>query len=146
MNILLIDDTPEDRERIFRALQHCAANISVDTAESGKKALSKVCENTGETFDVILIDRYLPDMLGTDLADQMRFMGCARNAALIMVTGDSGDTARSDALARNFDGFMTKPVDQVRLRSMIMEKKIFWEISDLPNDLDLYRSKLAAVG
>lgn len=146
MNILLIDDTPEDREQICRAVQNCAANISVHCAESARKAMERLSDYPSEVFDVMLIDRHLPDMLGTDLANLIRSEGLAKNAALIMVTGDIGDIARADALAHNFDGFISKPANSNRLKAMLIEKKIFWEISDLPHDLHLYKSRLEGAG
>lgn len=143
MKILLIEDNPDDIEQIARALSQLSETYTLSTAKSAREAFSLLDQTGTSAFDVVLTDRHLPGMLGTKLSDRLRKHKKTKTAAFIMVTGDVGDKARSEALVYDLDGFLTKPVDGKRLSKMLLNGQVFWELSDLPHDLEMYRSAMA---
>lgn len=143
MNVLIVDDFPEDREQLARTLRRCSSAIQVFEAGSLADCELEVQSRARGFFDVFMIDMHMPGVSGIKVAQTIRSSGRADGAVFIMTTGDGSDETRAVALASDFDGFLIKPVNQSRVISMMSDGGVFWQISDLPRNIDLYREMLA---
>ena len=88
---LLVEDEPRMADAIRRVL--VAEHYTVDVARDGTEALAFLMQNT---YDVMVLDRLLPDMTGIDVLRSMR----ARRVAtpVLMLTALSALEHRVEGL------------------------------------------------
>jgi len=110
--VLLVEDQESNRTVMTLLLE--TLGLSVVTAEDGVEAVAAA---TSQSFDVILMDLMLPRMDGYQAADRMRQqnISCPIIALSAGVMND-GDAQR---LAKDFDGFLNKPVDSKKLQQTL---------------------------
>jgi len=100
-SVLVVDDDPNIVKTYKLVLE--SVGYSVDTARSGIEALFK---SKKVHHDLIIIDMNLPDMLGNQLADQIRQE--KPDIKIIMITGYSSYMEELDEL--NIDEILVKPI------------------------------------
>lgn len=101
--LLIVDDDEALREELVDqfALYKEFDVTDVGTATDGIKATEE------GTFDLILLDVDLPDMLGTEACQLMRTAGVA--APVVMLTGNDGDMHEILGLNSGANDYVTKP-------------------------------------
>ncbi len=100
-SVLVVDDDPNIVKTYKLVLE--SVGYSVDTARNGIEALFK---SKKVHHDLIIIDMNLPDMLGNQLADQIREE--KPDIKIIMITGYSSYMEELDEL--NIDEMLMKPI------------------------------------
>jgi two-component system chemotaxis response regulator CheB len=101
--ILVIDDDEFVVKNLSMILK--VQGYEVDAAGTGKEALEKSNLNT---YDLALVDFRLPDIEGTKLLTAFR--ETRPRMVKIMLTGYPSTENKADALERNADAFLLKPV------------------------------------
>ncbi len=101
--LLIVDDDEPLREELVEqfALYKEFDVTDVGTATEGIKATQN------GTFDLIILDVDLPDMLGTEACQLMRTAGVA--APVVMLTGNDGDMNEILGLNSGANDYVTKP-------------------------------------
>jgi len=101
--LLLIDDDDDLREELVEQFQlyNEFETVDVATATAGIKTAKE------QTFDLILLDVDLPDMLGTEACALIRQAGIA--APIVMLTGNNGDMNEILGLNSGANDYITKP-------------------------------------
>ncbi len=112
LRILTVDDETVLREVIAEYLA-CDGH-TVETAGSGPEALEKLAK---AEFDLLLIDRAMPEMSGDQLAAAVRATNCA--VPIIMLTGFGSMMIASDEKPPGVDMVISKPVTMAQLREAI---------------------------
>ena len=102
MRVLVVDDDAGMRETLRDIL--AAEGIDAVTAASGAAALEAV--NQGD-IALALVDQRLPDIAGTDLADQLKALDA--ELPVLMLTGYASAETAMAAVGRA-EGFLVKPV------------------------------------
>lgn len=124
IKILIIEDEKDIRELIKLQLE--LQNYHVDEASSANEALSKIHHNS---YELILIDRMLPDMSGLTLCQKLREMPQYKRTPIIMVTALSEPQNIIEGLDAGADDYITKPFDisvlHARVRAQL--RKFFYE-------------------
>jgi len=101
----------DDEERVVQAIQLWLDDeYRVVTATSGPEAL----ELLPGGVDVVLLDRHMPQMSGSDVLDRIREEGY--DCRVAMVTAVDPDF---DVVDMPFDHYVSKPVDGAELRSVV---------------------------
>jgi two-component system cell cycle response regulator DivK len=100
-SVLVVDDDPNIVKTYKLVLE--SVGYSVDTARNGIEALFK---SKKVHHDLIIIDMNLPDMLGNQLAEQIR--QDKPDIKIIMITGYSSYMEELDEL--NIDEMLMKPI------------------------------------
>jgi CheY-like chemotaxis protein len=100
-SVLVVDDDPNIVKTYKLVLE--SVGYSVDTARNGIEALFK---SKKVHHDLIIIDMNLPDMLGNQLADQIRQE--KPDIKIIMITGYSSYMEELEEL--NIDEMLMKPI------------------------------------
>lgn len=83
-------------------------------------ALQALAEARGFQPEVVLSDLGLPGMDGRELGRQLRLEGLA-SAALIALTGYTGEEEHRRSLQAGFDRHLIKPVDLDELQALLEE-------------------------
>jgi len=101
--LLLVDDDETLREELVEqfAVYDEFETVDVGTATDGIKTAKE------QTFDLIILDVDLPDMLGTEACELMRKAGVA--APIVMLTGNDGEMNEILGLNSGANDYVTKP-------------------------------------
>ncbi|WP_395064335.1 response regulator transcription factor [Paraburkholderia silvatlantica] len=96
----------EDDEVILQEIQQslCACGHEVETATSGRVGLEKVMS---ETYDVVTLDRTLPDVDGLTILTAMRSVGIC--TPVLILSAVSALDERVRGLRAGGDDYLTKP-------------------------------------
>jgi signal transduction histidine kinase/CheY-like chemotaxis protein len=116
LRVLVVDDEENARELVGHALSEQGARVEL--ASSVPEALDVLDH---EAVDVVVTDLAMPEQDGFALLRRLREHGAPRFRALpvIAVTAYARSADRERALARGFQGFLTKPVEFDRLAMLV---------------------------
>lgn len=122
-SVLVVDDDAVIRKTLSRILK--TKGYYVLTVETGKQAIAA---SKKRFFNVALIDVRLQDMEGTALVDKLK--ETEPRMIRIIVTGYPSMDSAIEAVNRNADGYLVKPIDVHELLAMI-EKQLRKQREDL---------------
>jgi CheY-like chemotaxis protein len=107
LRVLLAEDNSVNRLLAQRQIARLGHEITI--VPGGQDA---VREASSGTFDVILMDRHLPDLDGLEATRRIRAAErSGRRTPIIAVTADASPEARGACLAAGMDDYLTKPLD-----------------------------------
>ena len=117
-NILLVDDEIKITEVVKAYLDKEGYNIFV--AHDGKKALELFNQ---ETFDLVILDRMLPDISGEEICEKIRQTSLVH---IIMLTAKTEEEDKIDGFNLGCDDYVCKPfnVKELILRIKAVFRKI----------------------
>lgn len=121
LHILVAEDNPVNQRVIRGLLSH--AGFEVVLAQDGEEALSML--QSGEHFDLAIIDMHMPEMSGPEVIQRWRFLE-GDHLPIIMLTADAREDAERASTQAGADAFLTKPISSRALVDMIahlVEKK-----------------------
>jgi signal transduction histidine kinase/CheY-like chemotaxis protein len=111
MRVLVVDDLPINRELLEAQLGRW--NLNHQSASSGVEALTRLrhAARLGEPFDAVLIDYYMPEMNGEQLALAILAEEELRSTPMVMLTAKASDRDEVNRLLRiGFFDVISKPV------------------------------------
>lgn len=127
--VLVVDDEPPLAETYASVL---ADEYEVETACSGEAAL----ETLDDSFDVVLLDRRMPDMAGDEVLDRIHRRSVDPRVAL--VTAVQPDF---DIIEMGIDHYLVKPVDKATLAEAVETLVALDSYRDAKADLSTKRLK-----
>jgi signal transduction histidine kinase/CheY-like chemotaxis protein len=89
--------------------------LSIDTSSNGPEAIEKI--KSGQIFDIIFMDHYMPEMDGMETTRIIRELGYKE--PIIALTANALVGQVKIFLENGFDGFISKPIDTRQLNSML---------------------------
>ena len=111
LRLLVADDNPTNREVIGKILER--GGHSVTLVNNGEQALDAIEK---ERFDVVVLDRNMPGMGGTDALRAIRVMMRGRERLpVIILSADVTPEAKREAQEAGVDAFLAKPIEAMRL-------------------------------
>ncbi|MEQ1593382.1 MAG: ATP-binding protein [Thiobacillaceae bacterium] len=114
LRILVAEDNPVNQRVLRGLLDH--AGFDTTLAVDGDAALRAL--ESGEHFDLAIIDMHMPEMSGPEVVQCWRFMENG-HLPIIMLTADAQEEAKRASQDAGADGFLTKPVSSRALVDMI---------------------------
>jgi len=115
VRILVVDDDENIRDTLKTILED--EGYIVDVAATGWEAIQKTEKNP---YNVALLDIRLPDMEGVDLLKLIK--DNLPKTRKIMVTGYPSMRNAIDALNKNADAYLIKPIDVADLLSTVKDQ------------------------
>lgn len=114
--VLIVDDNLVNLQ-IARGLM-MPYEMTIDLAESGKKAVEMVRENH---YDAIFMDHMMPELDGVDTTNLIRNMkdGAYSDIPIIALTADAVAGTKEMLLSAGMQDFLAKPIDKSELREVI---------------------------
>jgi CheY-like chemotaxis protein len=113
--ILLVDDDMRNVFALTTILE--ARGMQVTYAENGKLGLQMLQER-GE-FDLVLMDVMMPEMDGIEATQKIRALPKFADLPIISLTAKAMSSDREKCLAAGASDYITKPVDDERLLSLM---------------------------
>jgi len=128
-HILVVEDNPLNMLLIRTILKEIVPNAILTEADNGLQAV-EAYENA--PFDLILMDVQMPEMSGLEAAERIRKSetGTKRRVPIIALTARAIQGEEEKCLKAGMDDFLTKPVNQVALRNILV--KHFSSILETP--------------
>jgi two-component system OmpR family response regulator len=108
MRILIVDDDPHAREHLVHGLT--AAGHSVVEAVDARSAMAQLAF---ARFDVLVLDRLLPDADGLQILEMLRSKGDATPVLMLTAVGDL--QSRVEGIESGADDYLVKPFALVEL-------------------------------
>jgi CheY-like chemotaxis protein len=112
--VLAVDDSP--LMRTFLQNKLAPYGISPEFAASGEEALFKISK---QHFDMIFLDVMLPGMDGYDVCKMIKKNKDNNLMKVVMLTSKDKTFDRIRGTMAGCDGYLTKPVDEIKLRAII---------------------------
>ena len=110
--ILVVDDEPQIREFIARAL--AAAGYAIDFAGNGKTGLQRA---TGHDYDLVILDLVMPDMDGREILARLR--RDRPDQAVLVLSCLADVTTKVDCLELGAQDYLTKPFSLAELLATV---------------------------
>ncbi len=114
-SLLIIDDDPRIREIIEMSLEGEWMTMSANSGQEAMRALENMIP------DVILTDRTLPDIDGTELIEKFRQNPALRQVPVILLTARVQSQEMEIYAQQDFAGVLAKPFDPMTLSDEINE-------------------------
>jgi CheY-like chemotaxis protein len=114
--ILVVEDHPVLQELAVRQLHKLG--LSADAVSSGKEALTLLSRNN---YSLILMDCQMPTMDGFSATRTIRQneLGAGKHIPIVAMTAGAIKGDREKCLDAGMDDYLSKPVSQEQLRSML---------------------------
>jgi CheY-like chemotaxis protein len=139
LEILLVEDSPDDLELTQRALRKANLTNPIHVARDGAEALDFIfCEGVHASRDianpprVILLDLKLPKVDGLEVLKRIK--ADARTAAIPVVvltsSKEQNDVVESYALGVN--SYIVKPVNFERFAEAVQQLGMYWLLLNQP--------------
>jgi len=126
VEILLIEDIPDDARRTIRALRRGSDPCRVRVVEDGEQALSLLRARAYRP-DLILLDWYLPKKAGREVLDEIKSDPELRMVPIVVLTTSDRQEDVAAAYDRHANSFVTKPVDAAQFGRAMKLIEIFWK-------------------
>lgn len=130
MRVLIIDDSRSSLALLTAVIGEVAGD-DIDTLTSPLEALKR-CAAT--QYDLVLVDHIMPEMDGVEVTRRLRARDGYRLVPIIMVTSDSDQALRVDAIGAGATDFIHKPFDRTellaRVRNLLALRQAQIELSD----------------
>jgi CheY-like chemotaxis protein len=114
--VIYIDDDPNNVTLVTRILLKRRADLLVRTATTARDGLELA---TAELPRLILLDRRLPDMLGTEVLRRLKAAPGTAAIPVVMLSGDSGREHTEEFKALGAVDFLAKPFEINDLMAII---------------------------
>jgi len=143
IEILLIEDSPEDVEITLRAFDkyHLANKIHVlrDGEEAleclfgtGRYAGSPVCSTTR----LILLDLKLPKVSGIEVLQQCKSDPRTKNIPVVVLTSSKEECDLIDSYKLGVNSYVVKPVNFTQFTEAVRQLGFYWMmLNQVPSDL-----------
>jgi putative two-component system response regulator len=130
MRVLIIDDSRSSLALLATVVAE-VARTEIDTCTSPLEALTRCA---GEQYDLVLVDHIMPEMDGVEVTRRLRARDSYRLVPIIMVTSDSDQRLRVDAIGAGATDFINKPFDRTellaRVRNLLALRQAQIELAD----------------
>lgn len=126
MNVLLVDDDAIDREHIRRELAKSDSQMVVYEAQSAEAGIELF---EAHSFDIILLDYFMPRRDGMELLIEFRSSAKSSTAAIIIMSHSENEQLAIECIRNGAQDFMIKPeITGTRLHRAIVYAQIRFEL------------------
>ncbi len=139
VEILLVEDSPEDAELTIRELRRSKIANSIEVAQDGAEALDFLfCRGSYADRDslhppkLVLLDLKLPKIGGLEVLRAIRADERTRTIPVVVLTSSKEERDRIDGYELGVNGYAQKPVDFDQFSETIRRIGMFWILVNQP--------------
>ncbi len=139
IDILLVEDNPQDAELTVRALKKNKLANRIYVAEDGAEALDILFargqyiqpENAAPP-KIVLLDLKLPKVSGLEVLNQIKSDVRTKKIPVIVVTSSREDPDIEESYARGANSYVVKPVDFEQFFNAMGNLGLYWLLVNHP--------------
>jgi len=140
VDILFVEDRPEDVELTLRALKSANFQNRISVVRDGAEALNYLF-GTGELAEqprtiklpkLILLDLGLPKVSGLEVLRRIKGEARTRSIPVIVLTASSGDKDAMASRRLGADAYIVKPVGFQNLSEVVPQVSLHWALLKAP--------------
>ncbi len=131
--ILLVEDSPDDRELIEWAFEECLDQIRIQWVRDGREALDYVLRegvwqdpSESPRPQLILLDLRMPGVDGFEVLERIRATPRVRTIPIVVFSGSEDETDVRRAYESGANSYITKPSSMEGYRSVIRVLEAYW--------------------
>ena len=147
VEILLVEDNPDDVELTLHALRQEKLANSVEIARDGEEALDYIfCrgKHAGRKFDhqprLVLLDLKLPKVDGMEVLRALKADPRTRAVPVVILTSSKEEKDLVNGYKLGVNAYIQKPVDFEQFRSIVKELGLFWLVVNQPPPVAAFRA------
>ena len=114
--VLIVDDSELMRKSIALELDKASVSLSVDFAESGEQALTKV---SAHSYDFIFLDVMMPGIDGYETCSQIRKIPEMKKTPIIMLSAKTSPLDEVKGVLAGCTNYITKPIKADEFQNML---------------------------
>jgi two-component system response regulator len=133
VEILIVEDNPQDAELTMRALKKINLANHIMVAEDGEAALDIIfsrgiyeMRQTLKPPRVIFLDLKLPKVNGLEFLKEIKTNPATRRIPVVIVTSSREDPDINAAYELGANGYVVKPVEFEAFSNSMIQTGIFW--------------------
>lgn len=130
LDILLVEDNPQDAELAIRALKKCMPVSHLHHVSDGQEALDFLFGNTPEKVPkppkVVLLDLKLPKVGGLEVLREIRANEHTKLLPVVVLTSSREDRDVAEAYRLGVNSFIVKPVDFENFLEVVSNMGSYW--------------------
>jgi two-component system response regulator len=133
VEILIVEDNPQDAELTIRALKKMNLANYILVAEDGEEALDIILSRgkfevrkTLKPPRVIFLDLKLPKVSGLDILKEIKTNPATKRIPVVVVTSSREDPDIKAAYEFGANGYVVKPVEFEAFSNSMIQTGIFW--------------------
>jgi two-component system, response regulator len=145
VEILLVEDNPEDAELMVRALRDQNFVNQIFLAEDGEQALDFIfCRgkfsdrHPSKPMKVVFLDLKLPKVDGLEVLREIKTNEQTKKLPVVIVTSSREDPDIETAYALGANGYVVKPVQFDAFRGAMSNAGLFWLLVNQPSKSSFY--------
>lgn len=114
--VLVVEDNPVNQKVVSRLLQKIGPDLQISLVDDGQQALDFLAE---QMVELVLLDMQMPVLNGLDTLLEIR----ARQypCHVYMLTGNTDSSDMHTCLESGAEGYLFKPIDRVKLTSVVCQ-------------------------
>jgi two-component system, response regulator len=131
VDILLVEDDPNDVELTLRALTKHVAASHIEVARDGAEALERLLGDESpqrlETLPrLVLLDLKLPKMNGSEVLRALRGDPRTKTMPVVVLTSSREDRDISECYEIGANSYIVKPVDFSQFSEVVRQLGLYW--------------------
>ena len=134
VQMLLVEDNPDDRDLVLRALRKNNFSNPVLLAGDGQDALDQLFGDDGfldkSGSKVVLLDLKLPKVDGIEVLRQVRADPRGRRIPVVMLTSSQEESDLVESYETGASSFIVKPVDFENFSRCVVGIGMYWLLTN----------------
>ena len=134
VQMLLVEDSPDDRDLVLRALRRNHFSNPVDLASDGQDAIDQLFAEDGfldrTGSKVVLLDLKLPKVDGLEVLRQIRSDPRGRRIPVVMLTSSQEESDLVASYETGASSFIVKPVDFENFSRCVADIGMYWLLTN----------------
>jgi two-component system response regulator len=146
VEILLVEDNPDDLELALLALRKGALANRIETARDGEEALDFLfCRgsHSSRSFEqppkVVLLDLKLPKIDGLEVLRELKNDDRTKSIPVVVMTSSNEQRDMIEGYRLGVNSYIQKPVDFDEFRSIVNQLGFYWLVINQPPPKDAFR-------
>jgi len=139
VEILIVEDTPEDLELTLRALRKAKLSNRIQVARDGAEAIEFVfCEGQyaerqiGNVPKVILLDLKLPKIDGLEVLKRIKGDARTKDIPVVVLTSSKEQKDVVESYRLGVNSYIVKPVNFEQFVAAVQELGMYWLLFNQP--------------
>jgi CheY-like chemotaxis protein len=139
VDLLIVEDNPQDLELSLRALRKAHLSIRIHVARDGAEALEFVfCEGAHaerkvtDGPKVIILDLKLPRIDGIEVLRRIKADPRTKMIPVVMLTSSKEQSDVVESYKLGVNSYIVKPVNFLRFAEVVRDLGLYWLLSNQP--------------